>query len=202
MRPASSADGSALSWVLPRPSRSAIFGLRLAWLCLVILAVAWLVSLCVDAEQGRTPAWAALLGVLLVAAWSLATRVWLIAATRVPDLMLVWREATRDLPAAWCDDSGRSVKVEVLMDLGLGVLVQCRWQDQASDRPDASPMLTRWVPASAMRLEHRWRLFQARQEAVASSGLPSKGIQHVPQRQTGAMSSLRTPETVRRKGSL
>lgn len=100
-----------MSWVLPRPSRSAIFGLRLAWLCLVILAVAWLVSLCVDAEQGRTPAWAALLGVLLVAAWSLATRAWLIAATRVPDLMLVWREANRDLPAAWCDDSGRSVTV-------------------------------------------------------------------------------------------
>ncbi len=202
MRPTSSADGSVLSWVLPRPSRSAIFGLRLVWLCLVILSVAWLVSLCMDAERGRTPAWAALLGVLLVAAWSLATRAWLIAATRVPDLTLVWREAARDLPAAWCDEDGRLVKVEVLMDLGLGVLVQCRWQDQGAERLDALPMLTRWVPASALRLEHRWRLFQARQEAVASSGLPSKGIQHVPQRQTGAMSSLRTPETRRRKGSL
>jgi hypothetical protein len=202
MHPTSSVHEVTLNWVLPRPSRSAIFGLRVVWLCLVMLGLAWLVSLCVDARQGRTPVWAALLGVLLLAAWAVATRAWLIAATRVPDLVLSWHESTRDQPAAWRDEFGDAVKLEPLMDLGLGVLVQCRWQARERARPEGPSTMTRWVPASAMRLEHRWRLFQSRQEAVASSGLPSKGIQHVPQRQKGVMSSFSTPVSRRRKGPL
>lgn len=203
MHPAMSAAGLPLRWVLPKPSREAVLGLRVAWLCLLMLSLAWLASLGVDAEQGRTPVWAALLGVLLVAGWALATRAWLIAATRVPDLALVWREANRDEPAAWCDERGQAVKVDVLMDLGFGVLVQCRWLNARSTRRNDLPEpLTRWVPASAMTLEHRWRLFQSRQEGVASSGLPSKGIHNVPQRQSGVISSFSTPAPKRRRGPL
>jgi hypothetical protein len=202
MPPTSSVHAAPLSWVLPRPSRAAIFGLRVVWLCLVMLALAWLVSLCVDARQGRTPLWAALLGVLLVAAWAVATRAWLIAATRVPDLVLFWHESTRDQRASWRDESGNTVKVEPLMDVGLGVLVQCRWQGDAGERAVGASTLTRWVPATSMCLAHRWRLFQARQEAVASSGLPPKGIQHVPQRQKGVMSSYSTQVSRHRKGPL
>jgi hypothetical protein len=171
-------------------------------LALLTLGLSWWVSLCFDVEQGRIPAWSAALGALLVGAWAWATRAWLIAALRVPAIGLRWLEATRESPACWVDAQGQSVKIDVLIDLGLGLLVQCRWPGGALvGRQEALPsMLTRWVPACAASLEVRWRLFHARREAVASSSLHSPETQHVPQRQKGSMSAPSSSTTPRRKG--
>jgi hypothetical protein len=194
----------SLFWRIPQPSAEATLGLRLTWMALLALAVSWLVSLCLDAEQGRVPLWSAALGVLVVGAWALATRAWLIAALRVPALDLHWLESTRESPATWADAQGQAVKVDVLVDLGIGLLVQCRWQgciprEEGVERPRA---LTRWVPASAASLEVRWRLFHARHEAVASSSLLLLDTQHAPQRQKGSMSAPTSSTTSRRKGPL
>jgi len=169
-------------------------------LVLLALGLTWLVSLCFDAEQGRVPVWSAVLGVLL--AWALATRAWLMAALRVPAVVLHWREATRELPASWVDAQGQRVKVDVMIDLGLGLLVQCRWPDgvSAAQGVEAPVVRTRWVPAAAASLEVRWRLFHARHEAVASSSLPLLDTQHAPQRQKGSMSAPSSSTTPCRKG--
>jgi len=202
-----STQPAALSWCLPAPSAAATLGLRLGWLALLALALAWLVALCLDAEQGRSPLWAPVLGVLVVGAWALATRAWLIAALRVPAMGLHWQEATREQPASWVDNQGVRVKVDVLVDLGVGLLVQCRWLDEPSSGGSEvaraslhAPVLTRWVPAKAACLEVRWRLFHARHEAVASSSLPSNETQHVPKRHQGVMSTPSSSTTTRRKG--
>jgi hypothetical protein len=193
---------SGLAWCLPAPSAAATLGLRLTWLVLLALGLAWLVSLCIDAEQGRVPVWSAVLGVLLVGAWALATRAWLMAALRVPVVVLDWREATRELPAGWVDAQGQRVKVDVMIDLGLGLLVQCRWPNgvSAAQGVTGPSVRTRWVPAAAASLEVRWRLFHARHEAVASSSLPLLDTQHAPQRQKGSMSAPSSSTTPRRKG--
>jgi hypothetical protein len=193
-----------LVWRIAQPSAVASLGLRLAWVALMILALAWLFSLCWDAEQGRVPLWSAALGVLVVAAWALTTRAWLIAALRVPAIDLHWLESTRDSAATWVDVQGQRVNVDVLIDLGLGLLVQCRWPDDGAlnQAGESAGTLTRWVPASAASLEVRWRLFHARHEAVASSSLPLLDTQHVPQHQKGPMSAPSSSTTLRRKGPL
>jgi hypothetical protein len=193
-----------VAWHIPEPSAMAVLGLRLTWLALLAFGLTWLVSLCMDAEAGRVPLWSAVLGVLVLGAWALATRAWLIAALRVPAIGLRWREATRERPATWVDARGRRVKVDVLIDLGPGLLVQCRWLDGRSvEQGDLAPhVLTRWVPAAAANLEVRWRLFHARHEAVASSSLPLLDTQHVPKRQKGSMSAPSSSTTSRRKGPL
>lgn len=153
---------SLLRWHLPAPSRLEVLAVRLAWLALMGLALGWFVSVGWDVATGRVPVWHGLLALLLVCAWAGVTLPLVRSVGTLPPVLLIWREADRDHEAAWLDVSGQPVHVRVLVDLGFGVGVRCTWSVEAR---------VRWVPASALTTEVRWRLFQGRHQAVASSGL-------------------------------
>lgn len=153
---------SLLRWQLPAPSRLEVKIVRLTWLVLMGLALAWLVSVGWDVATGRIPLWHVLLALLLVCAWAGVTLPLVRAVSTLSPLLLIWREADRDHEAAWIDVSGQQVCARALVDLGFGVWVRCTWPAEVR---------VRWVPASALATEVRWRLFQRRHQAVASSGL-------------------------------
>jgi len=153
---------SLLRWHLPAPSRLEVLAVRLAWVALMVLALGWFVSVGWDVAAGRVPMWHGLLALLLVCAWAGVTLPLVRAVSTLSPLLLIWREADRDHEAAWLDVSGQQVHVRVLVDLGFGVGVRCTWSVDTC---------VRWVPASALTTEVRWRLFQGRHQAVASSGL-------------------------------
>ncbi len=153
---------SLLRWHLPEPSRREVLAVRLAWLALMGLALAWFVSVGWDVGAGRAPLWHGALALLLVMVWAGVTLPPVRAVSTLSPLSLVWREADRDHEAAWLDASAQPVSVRPLVDLGFGVWVRCTWMDDTR---------VRWVPASALATEVRWRLFQRRHQAVASSGL-------------------------------
>ena len=61
---------SLLRWQLPAPSRLEVKIVRLAWLVLMGLALAWLVSVGWDVATGRVPLWHGLLALRDAAAGS------------------------------------------------------------------------------------------------------------------------------------
>lgn len=153
---------SLLRWHLPAPSRLEVLAVRLVWLALMVLALGWFVSVGWDVATGRVPVWYGFLALLLVFAWAGVTLPLVRSVGSLSPLLLIWRDADRDHEAAWLDVSGQPVHVRVLVDLGFGVGVRCTWSVETR---------VRWVPASALATEVRWRLFQGRHQAVASSGL-------------------------------
>lgn len=160
---------SLLRWHLPAPSRLEVLAVRLAWVALMVLALGWFVSVGWDVATGRVPMWHGPLAMLLVLAWAGVTLPLVRSVGTLSPLLLIWREADRDHEACWLDVSGKPMHVRVLVDLGFGVGVRCSSPAQVR---------VRWVPLSALTTEVRWRLFQGRHQAVASSGLlPDEKLQ-------------------------
>jgi hypothetical protein len=165
---------SPLRWHLPAPSQREIQCVRLVWWMLLSLALGWLASVGWDVFTGRAPTWHGALALLLVGGWAWVTGPLVRSVSDLAPLCLTWREADRDHAAAWIDASERPVSVRPLVDLGVGVWV--RYTE--SDGVEASGV--RWVPASALSTEVRWRLFQQRHQAVASSGFLSDETSKLP----------------------
>ena len=148
----------------PSPSLGVVAGRGMA-AAMACLALAWWVSLALDAFQGRTSWWPVVFAACALLAWAVPVLRWSKALAPQAERRIHWhppaaRQAARqDAPVRWTDEEGRSLTVSIAMDLGAGVLVRVLPADASRRR--AGQVQWRWIGHRALRGPWRWRLVSA-----------------------------------------